>query len=364
MKICFVLPQMLKKPIGGYKMVYEYANRLSIEGHKVAILFLNENALERFHFPKVIRNIMIRIFTYREPKWFLLHKDIDKISSTSYRKLKMLNSYNLIIATGVDTVEKTIRLFPDKQKAYFIQDYEEWVYPRKLINKTFGMGLDNIVISSWLKEIVDNYGKKPSLLIRNPLDVSIYKLKTPIKKRSKYSLGVLYHEASHKGFKYAYAAIIKLKTIFPELNVQMFGTSIPRFEIPSWIDFKLNASQEETVEIYNSVSIFLCATIREGFGLTGLEAMSCGAALVSSEYKGVKEYAIDNVNAKLCSVGSVESLVEGVKDLIEDDEKRVGIALNGIRSAKEYSWEVAMKIFNAYLHRCQKNFDKRYNSED
>ena len=45
MKICFILPQTLRKPIGGYKIIYEYANRLVDEGHKVVILFLNERAL-------------------------------------------------------------------------------------------------------------------------------------------------------------------------------------------------------------------------------------------------------------------------------------------------------------------------------
>ena len=55
MNICFVLPQMLRKPVGGYKMVYEYANRLSDNWHNVAILFLNDNALKRFKVPKLLR---------------------------------------------------------------------------------------------------------------------------------------------------------------------------------------------------------------------------------------------------------------------------------------------------------------------
>ena len=58
MKIYFVLPQILRKPIGGYKIVYEYANRLSKEGHDIGILYLNENALKRFYIPNFIRKII------------------------------------------------------------------------------------------------------------------------------------------------------------------------------------------------------------------------------------------------------------------------------------------------------------------
>ena len=62
MNICFVLPQMLRKPVGGYKMVYEYANRLSIKYHKilddldVVINSLNASGVfERVQDKKVIK---------------------------------------------------------------------------------------------------------------------------------------------------------------------------------------------------------------------------------------------------------------------------------------------------------------------
>ena len=69
MKICFILPQILRKPVGGYKIVYEYANRLSDKGHKVDILFLNENALCRFRFPQFVKKYLIFLLTKTEFKY-------------------------------------------------------------------------------------------------------------------------------------------------------------------------------------------------------------------------------------------------------------------------------------------------------
>lgn len=355
MDICFVLPQMLKKPIGGYKIVYEYANRLSAEGHNIGILFLNDNALVRFKMPSFFRYIAIEIFTAMEPKWFDLDKRVAKYSSTNKNIKQNMKRYELAIATGVDTVEKTLQLFPSAKKAYFIQDYENWVYSDSEINKTFSLDLDSIVIADWLKKIVDQYAKKPSILLKNPIDTNVYKVINPIENRNSHSIGVLYHEAEHKGFKYAYQAILQLKKKYPDLKVKMFGTSKPTFDIPEWIDFTLNASQKQTIEIYNNVAIFLCATVREGYGLTGLEAMACGAALVSTEYDGVKEYAINGTNALLSPVADVNALENNVKRLMDDSSLRNKIATNGEKWAKTFSWGNAMNILNDYISGVERN---------
>lgn len=353
MKICYVLPQMLRKPIGGYKMVYEYANRLVAEGHEVGILYLNENALRRFPIPRWMRGIAVNIFTLVEPRWFSLDRRIYKYSSTTRQIDHTLTRYDLAIATGVDTVEQTLTYFPNARKAYFIQDYENWVYSETQVNATYDLGMDNIVIAQWLKDIVDQYAQKPAILLRNPIDTDIYRVINPIEARNRYTIGVLYHDREHKGFHYAYETILRLKEKYPDLRVKMFGTSQPTFDIPTWIDFTLNATQEQTVEIYNSVALFLCSTVQEGFGLTGLEAMACGAALVSTEYDGVKEYAASEENALLSPVADVNALVRNAEILIENNDLRQRIAQHGAENARQFSWDEAMEVLNSYI--CGKN---------
>lgn len=358
MNICFVLPQMLRKPVGGYKMVYEYANRLSDNWHNVAILFLNDNALKRFKVPKLLRKELIEIFTQVEPRWFSLNNKVKKYSSTNEIVSELDEKFDLAIATGVDTVEKTIQIFKKAKKAYFIQGYENWVYPDEKIDETFRVGLDNIVIAEWLKDKVEECSGKTPILIKNPIDTSVYKMKQSIEERNPYTIGVLYHSNELKGFKYAYDAIIQLKQMYPELKIKMFGTSKPDFKLPSWIEFTLNASKEDTVKIYNSVSIFLCATVSEGYGLTGLEAMSCGAVLVSTDYNGVKEYAVNEENALLSPVKNVEALVCNVKKVIEDYNLRKRLSSNGISRAKNFSWEKAISLFENYIQTSCKNREK------
>lgn len=334
-------------------MVYEYANRLVAEGHDVGILYLNEGALSRFPIPNWLRGTAINVFTTVEPRWFPLDKRVRKYSSTSAHIDRTLKKYDLAIATGIGTVEQTLQYFPTARKAYFIQDYENWEYSEVQVHATYSAGMDNIVIAQWLKDIVDQYAQKPAILLRNPIDTNVYKVITPIEERNRYTIGVLYHVLEHKGFHYAYETILRLKEKYPDLRVKMFGTSQPTFDIPTWIDFTLNATQEQTVEIYNSVALFLCSTVQEGYGLTGLEAMACGAALVSTEYDGVKEYAVSEENALLSPVADVDALLHNAEILIENNDLRQRIAQHGAENARQFSWDEAMDVMNAYI--CGKN---------
>ena len=104
MKICFILPGFTRTPIGGYKIVYEYANRLSTSGNQVSLVFLNNEKMRQFGFPEFIRLIFVNFFTQIEPRWFLLNKNIKKISGQSNNFIKKVNNYDVVFATGIQKI--------------------------------------------------------------------------------------------------------------------------------------------------------------------------------------------------------------------------------------------------------------------
>jgi glycosyltransferase involved in cell wall biosynthesis len=343
MKICFVLPGFLRTPGGGHKMVYEYANRLQGMGYEVTIVSLNTNKLKQFHFPEFIRRIAVNIINKQQPKWFNLDDKIRNISGEERNYLDKVNDSDVVFATAVQTVDIVKNNFENAKKLYFIQGYENWEVSEDCLHKTYNYGFRNIVVSNWLKEVVDKYSSVPAVLLKNPIDTNIYKMNNSQISRKKHTIGLLYHTNEVKGMKYAMEVIYKLKEKYSDLTIKMFGVFARPKDFPDWIDYKKSASTQETVEIYNSVQVFLCAAIEEGYGLTGLEAMSCGACLVSTSCKGVQEYAENGYNAMLSPVKDVDSLVNNVCFLFENDEKRIELTRNGIESVKDYSWNNAMK---------------------
>lgn len=345
MKICFVLPRYSRRPIGGHKIVYEYANRLVEKGYSIFILFINNNTFVEYKIPKCLRPVASGIMTQIEPRWFPIDRRIRKFSGIQKRDIEILSRMDVCVATGVETVAPCKQYFPEAKKMYLIQDYETWVFCDQEVHRTYGAGFTNIVISNWLKKIVDTYADKPSLVIKNPIDLKVYHPIVPIEQRKAHSIGLLYHSGEHKGLKYSFETLDILKRKYPDLEVFMFGTSELKEKVPGLKQYIRDASTMDTVKIYNRVSVFMCSSINEGYGLTGMEAMACGAALVSTDYSAVFEYAVNQENALLSPVRNAEAMAENISKLFEDENERYRIARNGIHSLEKFSWDTAIIKF-------------------
>lgn len=339
--ITFVLPQYPLHISGGYKMVFEYANRFVRDGYNVTIVFLNDGAPHFLHIPSIFKKEIMNIITKKKIKWYPIDTRIHIVSSTQLKIKKVIANTSVVFATAAITVKPVLEMFTKSKKIYLIQDFEKWDMSCNELYKTYNAGLKNIVISKWLKDMVTKHTNKEVIYIQNPIDTDIYKVKIPINKRNKYTLGLLYHKAPHKGIKYSLEAIKKVKKVYPNLKLVMFGSEEAPKNLPEWISYHKNASQNETVDIYNNVSIFVCGTINEGFGLTGVESMACGDALVSTDYLGVREYAENNINALLSPIKDVDSLANNICSLIHYDKKRVELAQNASKDVKKYSWDIA-----------------------
>lgn len=336
-------------PTGGAKIVFEYANKLSERGNNVQILYLNNNAWIKFHLPEDVRRKLVSIACLFSPTWFSLDKKVEKLSLYDRRLQFKTSDTDVFIVTAVTTVNISREVFKGRKFAYFIQDYENWDVSDTYCQKTYSLGMTNIVISQWLKGIVDKYSNNPSIVIKDPIDLDVYKIVVPIQQRKLHTIGLLYHKMPHKGVKYSLAAVKKLKKEYQDLEVYMFGVPDRPRDLPDWIHYTQKATQKQTVKLYNEVSVWLCATIDEGFGLTGLEAMACGDALVSTAYTGVLEYAEDEKNALLSPVKDVDALVKNVERIFENKELRKKIVENSQESVRDFSWDIAVDKFEEAL---------------
>lgn len=347
-KIYFVLPGFSRRPIGGYKIILKYANLLASENYEVRIVYLEDDRYPKYSWKWLI----LKYWTKKGPDWIKVNNSIKTRTIKDIKKAKIENnSEDIVIASSVETVSPTEELFSKAKKFYFIQDLEDWNVDKDYLFETYNKNFTNITISRWLKEVVDEHtvDRKKTEYIRNPIDTTAYRVLTPIEERNPFKVGMLYHKAPYKGSKNTLKVIMDLKKSYPELELIMFGTADTPKKLPKWVTYHKNATQAETIEIYNDISIFVSGTIKEGFGLTGLEAMACGAALVSTDYLGAKEYAQDNINSLLSPVNEYTTLQKNIKILMKDNTLRIRLAKNGVKKAQEYSWDKAYNRFKKII---------------
>lgn len=98
---------------------------------------------------------------------------------------------------------------------------------------------------------------------------------------------------------------------------------------------------------YNACDVFVYPSFYEGFGLPPLEAMSCGAPVISSNLTSIPEVTLDN--AILIDPYSENSLKEALFKVLTDENLKNQLSENGYKRSLQFTWrQTALKTLNAY----------------
>ena len=359
MKINIVLPSYsLKNSIaGGTKVVYQYSNYLASKGNDIYIYYNLQHGKNEKRIPKKIMKF-IKYFIFKlkgkkYPSWFKLNNKIKQKACEINNKT--IKDADIVIATAANTFYPVKNLNVNKgKKIYFIQGFETWNLSERELFKTYNNSWLNIVVSKWLKEIVDKYNSKKSILITNGVNSNVFKINRPIENRKTHTIAYLYHLNPNKGCRYGFEILSKLKKKYSDLQVYMFGGISKPNDLPDYISYTQNASEIEVAEILNNSTIFMCTSLEEGFGLPGLEAMMCGCTLVSTKTQGVYEYANDT-NSLLSNIKDVDGMYNNICYLFDNNNKRIRIAKLGNKYVKNKNIENAQIKFEKEIIKYLKN---------
>lgn len=353
MLITMIMPGIPTHITGGSKIVFEYANRVA-ERHPevmIEILYLSDidnSRLGSLRMPMWVKRTINFVRGKFHPRWFTFHGNVRHRTIFSIDD-STVSDGDWVFATAASTAQGVQALSASKgRKGYLIQDYETWEMPPSELENTYRYGMTNIVIARWLKDKVDSVTSGNCIYIHNPVDTEKYH---PDKRfvRDSNSVAILYHPGLHKGFIYAWKAILSARKCIPGLHVNMFGTYAPPADLPEWVTYTRKADEKDLLRIYNSSSIFVCASVKEGYGLTCVEAMACGCALVVTDFEGSREYTRNGENAIVVPVGDVDAISNAMVRVLSNDNLRVSLAKAGVETARSFDWAPAVKQFERVL---------------
>ncbi len=136
------------------------------------------------------------------------------------------------------------------------------------------------------------------------------------------------------------AGIEAIERVSRELDVTatVFGTRPPETPPRDGVEFVVSPSRSSiATDIYNTCSVYLQPSLREGFGMSAVEAMACGCALVTTANGGNDDYAYDGETALVCS-SDPEAMAQALARLLRDDLLRVRLATNGSQFVERFRW--------------------------
>jgi alpha-1,3-rhamnosyl/mannosyltransferase len=96
-------------------------------------------------------------------------------------------------------------------------------------------------------------------------------------------------------------------------------------------------SDEELVDLYAGAACFFFPSLAEGFGFPPLEAMACGAPVVSSERRAMADVLGDA--ALLVDPTDAEAAAAALRRVLGDEELAGRLRDAGLRRAGELTWE-------------------------
>jgi len=346
MRIVFALPGSGDAPVGGFKVVYHYANGLAERGHDVTVLHparLLKNASKPERARGMARYLRIKALgTHHPGHWFSMYPQV-RLAWVPSLHPRYVPRADVAIATAWQTAEWVAGYPDDKgRKFYLIQGLETWSGPESRVLHTWSFPMRKIVIASWLKDVATRLGQE-SVYIPNGLDFAEFGIDTPPENRNPRSLLMLYHHAPWKGSVFGLRAAARLREEFPDLAFHVFGVPARPSELPEWVVYHERPSRPALRALYNECAVFLSPSLSEGWALPPAEAMSSGAALVATDIGGHADYAMHEHTALLSPPENPEHLAASVRRLFLNPEERARLAREGAAFVSRFTWPVAIE---------------------
>lgn len=348
MKITFILPGNDDTPVGGYKIIYQYANQLVEMGHDITIAFMYHPYSFQNRYLKLLEYKLKLNFGYTGNKesvsWFQLDKKINIVKNLILES--DLPKADKIIATAPETAI-LLSKFSDNvgEKYYFIQNYEVWNLGPKKLHKTYRLPLKKIVIANWLgKKVFEVTGKNP-VRVPNFYNQSVFYLEKNIEDRNNV-VSLLNHKEPTKRTKFGLEILAEVQKSIPDLQVRLFGTGEKPTNLPDYVTYYQKPTQEVLrSEVYGSSKIYLMPTILEGWSLTGMEAMASGAVVVGSDIGGLQDYITNEIEGILINQDEFQIYVDQVIDILKSDDKRLKLSKDALISVQKHQIENSIKFF-------------------
>lgn len=352
LKLLFVLPSVASSPVGGFKVVYEYANRLSRRGHHLVVAHLvglGTSSLLTDRATARVKYVMRRLAGRKHiASWFPVDPDVDLRIVRSWKEIQEFNA-DIIIATAWQTAEMLAR---DANQApplcYLIQHRETLHGNEDRVLATWHAPFHKLVIARWLQEFGESIGEQ-SYYLPNGLDLERFYLTSDIDSRSGPCAMMLYHLAADKGSVDGIAALRLVRERIPNLRAIVFGVSARPSDLPGWMEYYNRPAQNLLRDLYNQAQVFVAPSLTEGWGLPASEALCCGAALAATDIGGHREFAVHAENALLSPPHQIAGLGNNIVQLLSDSDLRSRIAKQGHRSIQRFTWERSVNKIEGYL---------------
>ena len=294
---------------GGTKIVLEHANRLVKRGHKITLISHD-----------------------KKPVWFPMDEQVEFIEVPWEEVLcTKIPKCDLIVTTYWREIYEAIQqkiapVIYFEQGDYHLFDPDK-VDERleKFIQKQFNVVNFIYTVSSYAKDKIKERFNKDAVVIPNAIN------------DKEFTVTMIGAESSEfKRIKNIIKALEELKAEGYKFKIEWVTPTSPK---ENNIDCIVNPPQIEIGNVLRRTDIFICASIYEAFCLPVLEAMTCGAAVITTNNGGNMDFVKNEENALVIKQDDIEDMKSKIKILYQNEDLRKKLIKNALESSEQYHWD-------------------------
>ncbi len=308
------------------------------------------------------------------------HLDIPTIFEKQDKLANIAAQFDAAIATANFSVE-WLKPLENRDKpilGYYIQDFEPLMYTPESIEakkalKTYNLikNIRSFTKTQWTQQTIQKYnGSLPENIgisinidLFRPRDVRLFGEK-PIK-----IVAMVRAESKYRNPEITLKILSKIKKEFNQnVIIQIFGTADIRYtNYPFPLDFQFEQygilTQLQVANLLSTADIFVDFSTHQAMGLTALEAMACGAAVIVPQNGGAIEFVKDSNNGLIADTTSFDDCYQKLKLLVLEDSLRTNIQLHAIHDVTQYYPEKAAYNILNYLFEEPKRLSSKQQSK-
>jgi len=342
---------------GGTRIILTLANELVKRGHDVSITAVGTKK-DIAWFPLQAKLTLISPYRYMYARGVsMVKRRIFKMNDfrnkfywdVIWDLARQTPDCDINIATYAMTAY-SVYLSRKGKPFYYMQHYEPSTLnndptSERLFEGSYFLPLKKIANSSWLKnEIKEKLGMDVSAIEVSPSAVNtdmFYKRNVTRFPRNQGMRRVVCmgRPDAWKGFPDALSAmrIVMKERNDVEFYVYAFKDELPKLDGAPYT-LLTGISGENLAELLSSADIVLAPSWLESSPLPVLEAMACGAALVTTRY-GTEDFAFDGKNSLVVPPKNPEAIARALLKLLADEAMRADLIKNGFMTAKNFNWQ-------------------------
>jgi glycosyltransferase involved in cell wall biosynthesis len=358
LKILAINWEDLANPQAGGAEVHlqEILKRIARMGHQVTLLcssFPGAKHTEESDGIRIIRKgsrynfNLVAPFAFKallkEQKWDIVIEDVNKIPfyTPLYHRLPLLVVIPHLFA---DTVFKEIN---------FILGL--YIYLSEKPIPTIYKGFKFMAISESTKEDLIKRGirKDDIFVIKCGIDQALYRVNPQVEKYRTPTVIYLGRLKKYKSIDHLLTGFSLLLDKIPEARLVIVGDGdykgylmdfASKLNLEDRVEFTGYVDRYEKVKRLQKSWVAVYPSLKEGWGLTNIEANACGTPVIASNVPGLKDSVIYGKTGLLFEYGNVQELSECMTKILSDTDYRENLIRGGLSWAKNFSWdEVAAK---------------------